>query len=274
MNYLKKTLLIIFSLTLFSSCKQNSNSITVFLAAFFSPVMLEIQNNTQKDLNIKLKNEISGSQVAIRKVTELGRQCDLLIIADNKLFNELASSFVSWRIDFAGDEIVLGIAKRAKYIDKAEKNWLNVLLKDDISIARVDENLGPIGYRTLEVWGKIGHSELRNKPQKIVEHVSQLAALLKASDIDYAFLYKTTCIKNDIRFIKLDDKINLNASIKYSLSIPKNTHNFKHTVKFIKYLLIDRKDILNLYGYKTFKPKFYGSLADYKYFKDFCEYAN
>ena len=45
----------------------------------------QVRDDCRRDLGIVLKTEGSGSQEACRKVTELGRPCDLLVLADNQL---------------------------------------------------------------------------------------------------------------------------------------------------------------------------------------------
>jgi len=295
-----------------TSCKGDKNrekpdNLAIFLAPCFSPVIDSVRNPAESQLNLKLITETSGSQVAVRKVTELGRNCDLLMLADKSLFKQIASSHCTWRIDFLNDEIVLGVGIRAKRADDAEKNWVQVLLDDQIKIARVDENLGPIGYRTLLVWklmepkGYPGLMEkLKGKSEKPVENVENLAVLLKSGEADYGFAYKTTCINNDIRYITLDKDINLSSyqidyskaevrfkklksgaeefvsvkgePITYSLSIPLNAQNKPGAVKFVKYIL-SKKDEFALSGFTLIKPIFFGNRQDYEPFKDITEYS-
>jgi molybdate/tungstate transport system substrate-binding protein len=295
----------------FSCGKQDKDKpevVTVFLAPAFSPVWDAVRQDAEKQLNIELHGEISGSQVVCRKVTELGREADLMLVADNRLFKQIASSHTNFRIDFAHDEVVLGIGIRAKRVDEAEDDWLPVLLDENVRLGRVDENLGPIGYRTLLVWklkemsGYPGlMQQLVAKTAKVVEHVGHLATNLKAGDIDYGFLYRTTCIKHDIRFISLDERINLGsmemdysvaqvsfkkleagkeveipvqgAPITYSLSIPSNAPNRKKAIELIHYLLHKDQEQFSPHGFTFFTPKFYGSQEDFAQFKDIVEYA-
>ena len=109
------------------SCDRKAPSASgdaiIFLAACFSSLMDEIQKEAEKEINLQMRPEISGSQVVCRKVTELGRDCDLMMVADHRLFKMIASSHVSWRIDFAHDEVVLGVGIRAKMVDEAEADW-------------------------------------------------------------------------------------------------------------------------------------------------------
>ena len=101
-------------------------------------------------------------------------------------------------MDFATDEVVIGVGSRAKNIAEAEENWVDVLLKKDVRFGRVDENQGPIGYRCLLVW-KLQemytnmeiYDQLVEKCDTVVDHVTRLTPLLKNGELDYAFVYKS-----------------------------------------------------------------------------------
>jgi len=302
--------LILFSTVPLMSCTSDEDRLVIFQAPCYSPVMDEVRADAGKSLGVEIAAEVSGSQVACRKITELGRKCDLLIVADSGLLRGggLASSCCSWRLDFAHDSIVIGVGNRAKKVDDAEKDWVPVLLDEKIRLGRVDENLGPIGYRTLLVWaleekkGRAGlGKKLKEKSVKTVEHVSQLAALLKAGDVDYGFMYKTACLKNDIRFIELTKEINLGSAdadysgvevsftglkagkketikikgsqITYGLTIPDNAPNMKKAIEFVRYILQNKKDVFADKGFIFFKPKFYGRKDSFKPFEAFADYA-
>jgi len=304
--------MIVIFLTLFSlSCGNNntntSNDITIFYAPCFSPVMDEIRTEVEKELKLKLRGEVSGSQVVCRKVSELGRECDIMMSADQTLFKKITPSYTRWRIDFSNDEVVLGVGIRAQRVDEAEKNWPPVLLAQETILGRVNENLGPIGYRTLLCWKlkeKRGYpglmEKLKAKAEKVVDHVGHLAALLKTGDIHYGFLYRTTCIKYDIRFIPLDSAINLGshdvdysgvqlrlnnpqdekqpyltilgAPITYSLTIPINAPNKKQAIRFIVWLLTNNVSLFKEQGFRFFKPIFFGTKQDYTPFKNLADY--
>ena len=301
------------SISFFLSCNAhkggntgNTGDLTLFHAACFSPVINTIHTDAEKHLKIRLRTEASGSQVVLRKIAELGRECDLMMIADSRLFKEIASSVCKWRLDFAHDEIVLGVGTRAKKVDEAEKDWVSVLLDEDIHFGRVDENLGPIGYRTLLVWKLKDNKQdltdqLKAKCNKVVDDVSHLAVLLKAGDLEYGFLYKSTCINYDIRYIPLEKGINLGsmdvdysgaevdfetleggkkhrvkikgAPITMSLSIPSNAGNKNGAMMFIQYILNNHADQFKKHGFTFFKPKFYGEEKAYTMFKDFADYS-
>ena len=139
----------------FAGCGRETPStrdLRIFHAAGLTPVLDAVRGDAERDLGIRLQAEGSGSQVACRKLSELGRDADLVGVADAALVEALLNGVCSWRIDFANDEVVLAVGSRARYAGDAEEDWVSVLSGRDVRIGRVDENQGPIGYRTLLVW--------------------------------------------------------------------------------------------------------------------------
>ncbi len=100
---------------------------------------------------IDVRREASGSVLAIRKVTDLGKSADIVISADYTIiplmmFPEYAEK--AWV--FARNELVL-CYKRSE--TKARKltyaNWVKVLMDPEVSLAIADPNQDPCGYRSL-----------------------------------------------------------------------------------------------------------------------------
>ena len=182
-----------------------------------SPFLDAIREGCAKELSLSIENEPSGSQVACRKVTELGKPCDLLMLADTELVAPLLGERVSFRIDFATDAMVLAVGSRAPHVDEVAKDWPGVLLRDDVDLARADESLAPTGYRTFMVWNLTEsvsgprdlEARLRAKPAKVVDHVTLLTPLLQNGEADYAFVYRSICVAQGIRYVELDPRVNL-----------------------------------------------------------------
>ena len=202
------------------SCRQREAPpvLRIFHAAGFAPFLEQIRDDCRRDLVVDLQTEGSGSQEACRKVSELGRPCDLLVLADNQLAAALLGRGCRWRIDFAADECVLGVGTRAPQVERAQKDWPAVVLDDRVRLARVDETLSPIGYRTLlvltlqERLGCPGLCErLLGKCSQVVDDVERLPPLLRSGQADYAILYRSTCIAHGIRYVELDPRVNLGS---------------------------------------------------------------
>ncbi len=271
----------------------------VFYAAGFAQYIDSITQDAERELNIKLLAEGSGSQVACRKLTELGRPCDLLILADNVLVATLLKGYADWRLDFASDEIVLAIGSRAKYTEQAEDDWQAVLQRPDVRVARVDENQGPIGYRSMIVWKlaeKIGSQgifdTLRKKCEPVVDDVARLIPLLKTGEIDYAFSYRSTCIAADIRYIELDPRISLGSPmqdysdaeisfdalkagsrevitrkgelIAWTATIPNRNASAELAMRFVEFMFTRKAREIELCGFRLIRPiRFFGDKSHF-----------
>ena len=286
-----------------------SVDLRIFHAAGLTPVLDAVREDARRGLGLKLVTESSGSQVACRKLSELGRSCDLVMVADAALIVQLLGGVCEWRLDFAHDEMVLGVGLRAPHVSEAEEKWPAVLLRDDVRIGRVDENQGPVGYRALLVWklqeplGPAGlYDGLLKKCDKVVDHVTRLTPLLKNGEIDYAFVYRSICIARDIRYVELDRRINLGsgevdyshaavtydklktgareaitvrgAPVTWALSIPDQAANPEAAARFIRYLLTDKGDVLERNGFRRIEPaEFHGPVAALKPLSAFARHV-
>jgi len=287
-------------LTLFYlSCARQKQQIIIFHGAALAPVIENIKPIAERN-GFEIIAEASGSQVACRKITELGRSCDLLILADASMINTLCKDTCKWRIDFASDEIVLGVGVRAPWVTDAENYWHEVILREGTRLARVNENLSPMGYRTifvLQLAEKLYNkpnllSEFMKKCDVVVDDTLKLPPLLKSGEVDYAFIFRSTAWTHDIRHIPLDKKINLGDEtlsykdavfilqtrtakgitetevkgevITWTLSIPVSAISGK-SISFVKFFLANINEVLCENALKPLShPHFYGDLETHK----------
>ena len=166
--------------------------------------------------------EASGSIDAARKITDLNRTADLLIVADYKIIvNYLFPRNLSdWYIIFARNEIVIAYTNKSAYSDEVNQdNWFYILNRSDVSFGYSDPNRDPCGYRTLLVWklaDKYYNENIydslnsRTNGRVIIRPKSvELLALLESGEIDYAFEYKSVAIQHNLSHIELLPEINL-----------------------------------------------------------------
>jgi molybdate/tungstate transport system substrate-binding protein len=288
---------------------RKERNLRVFHAAGLTTLLDAVRDDCRKELGIVLNAEGGGSQMACRKITEMKRDCDLVMLADSALVGELLKGVCSWRVDFANDEIVLGVGKRAPNAELAEKDWPAALLAEGVRFARTDENLAPIGYRTLMTWklqglqGTAGlYDKLMAKCSRAVDDVGRLSPLLANGELDYAFVYRSSCVGQGTRFIRLDDAVNLGASdrdyskatvtfqklkagqreevtmrggpIVWTLSIPERGADAATAAEFVRWLLANKAEALKNSGLRPIKPPlFYGPDKDAAVFKDLVRVA-
>jgi molybdate/tungstate transport system substrate-binding protein len=232
-----------------------------------------------------------------------------VMLADNQLVTKLLGGVCDWRIDFATDEMVLGVGVRASNVEAAEKSWPEVVLGESISLARVDENLSPIGYRTLlalKLQERLTGGGLCDrfvaKCQKTVDDVERLPPLLKNGEVDYALMYRSTCVAHAIRYIELDKRVNLaspdidcsgaevrfaklksgapetvvmrGAPIVWTLVQPRDAENRAAAVDFVRYFLSRKAGAMDATGFRPLKrPRFYGPPAPFERFRGLAEYG-
>ncbi len=224
--------------------------------------------------NVRFDFESSGSVDAVRKLTDLGKPCDVLAVADWRLIPKLMyDEYADWTIIFASNEMVIAYTNQSKYAGEINSsNWYKVLARDGVVIGRSDPDRDPCGYRTLMLfqlasiyYGDPSINEtLWNHADTVVKPKSvQLLTGLESGQIDYAFEYKSVAVQHHLNYVELPDELNLGdpdlepyyakvsvlvhkgnetieikgAPILYGLTIPKDAENRDLAIEFVKFLL-------------------------------------
>jgi molybdate/tungstate transport system substrate-binding protein len=204
------------------ACKPKKE-IVVFHAASLSRFFVEVGERFERaHPKYKIRAEPSGSQVAARKVAELGLKADLVVVADIRVVDQLLlPSHADWTLGFATNEIVLAHASHSRFTEEVTTaTWPEVLTRPDVRLGRVDPDLAPIGYQALIVWklteqkspesaGLSGKLAARCSPEHVVSDESELVALLESRAVDYAFLYRSTADDHRLKMTELPAEANL-----------------------------------------------------------------
>lgn len=175
--------------------------------------------------DIDLKAESSGSNLAARKITDMGRTCDLIAVADYRIIDKvLVPQHASWSIRFATNEIVLAYGNASKYANEINTaNWYQVLLRPDVSYGHSNPELDPCGYWTLLVWqladGHYGPLPDGRRLSEALEagcparnvraDLNELHPLLTTATLDYAFMYRSVAMQHHLTYVRLPAEINL-----------------------------------------------------------------
>jgi molybdate/tungstate transport system substrate-binding protein len=216
----------LFSLGL-AACKK-STEIIVFHAASLRHVLADAAvafHRKHPTLTVRL--EPSGSQVAVRKITELGLKCDLIVLADAALIEKMmVPNHAAWSLDFATNEIVLAHGQHSRYTDEiTAANWPEILQRPGVRLGRTNPDTAPIGYRTLLAWQlaeksgiyKSQGEDLTARLTRLVpeKHISvdesELLAFLESKSIEYAFIYRSTAEDHRLKFVELPAAMNLSS---------------------------------------------------------------
>ena len=196
---------------------------------------------------VRIIAEGSGSVQAVRKITDLGRSCDVIMVADYKLIRKyLIPKYADWCLAFCSNEIVLCYTNNSRYSDIINgDNWCKVLLMPGVKVGFSNPTLDPCGYRALSIlhlsslayncsgiWDKLVKGCLGNLEVKAnstghyiylpreLTHVPggklvlrsksvDLIGLLEGGMLDYAFEYKSVAKEHGLRYVELPSSLNL-----------------------------------------------------------------
>ncbi|ODA41416.1 extracellular solute-binding protein [Desulfosporosinus sp. BG] len=181
-----------------------------------------LEQFSKQNSGLKFETNAVGSREAAKQLLS-GEKYDIIALADQALFAELlVPDLVENYFVFAADQIVIGYDRSSKGSQQiTQENWVEILLKPQVSFARSNHHLDPCGYRTLMVWqlaeiiyDKPGLStmlESASIPYSVYPKSLDLAGALFKGKVDYAFLYSSQAKQLGLPYIVLPSKINLSS---------------------------------------------------------------
>lgn len=175
----------------------------------------------EQNPEVTFETEAAGSRTTARKVSELGRQADLVMSADYTVIDTLLiPDFADWNVRFARNTMVIAYPDQAQYADEIDgDNWYEILTRDGVIYGHSEPDADPCGYRTLLVWqlaethygvdGLNARLEEHCPPENVRPKETDLLALMQSGDMDYAFEYRSIAVQHGLNFVELPDEINL-----------------------------------------------------------------
>ncbi|MBC7287297.1 MAG: substrate-binding domain-containing protein, partial [Armatimonadetes bacterium] len=182
--------------------KSPDNTLIIFHAASLARPFGDLEKLfEQRHPGVDVVRESGASLSELRKITELGRKCDVFASSDYTLIDELLiPNYASYDILFVRERIVVAYTQRSRYASEiTSDNWYEILLRPDVKVGYANPLQAPVGWRTLLVWkladrhygkkigGKSIYEGLRKKiPDKhVVPDVAALEPLLESLELDY-----------------------------------------------------------------------------------------
>ncbi len=280
------TFLMIIALFLFSSCcggDERGGKMVIFHAGSLSVPFSRIAELFERENpGVDILLEAAGSRTCARKISELGRQCDVMASADYAVIDALLiPEHAGWNIKFAANEMVIAYtadSKRAEEIDP--DNWYGILLDPDVAYGRSDPDSDPCGYRAVLT---MKLAEVHYGVEDLAENMAgkdnryirpketDLLGLLEAGSIDYIFIYRSVAQQHGLECLLLPDQVNLKnpefaslyssvsvrisgekpgeyierrgAPMVYGVTIPENAPNPTKALNFVHFLLSAEKGL-------------------------------
>lgn len=219
--------LMLASLLILSGCRGGAGErklIILHAGSLSVPVKKLSEAFMEDNPGVTVLTEAAGSLHTARKITELGKPCDIMLSADHFVVSSmLIPEYASWNIRFATNEIVIAFRPESKYSSIFRKdNWADILLKDDVIMGRADPDADPCGYRTVfaahlagDYYGRPGLADslLGKDTEYIRPKEVDLVALVSSGVIDYMFQYKSVAIQHGFSYLELPDEISLSSPL-------------------------------------------------------------
>ncbi len=255
-----------------------SGTLTMFHAGSLSVPFEAMEKAFEaKYPDVDLQREAAGSQNCARKITDLGKPCDIMASADYTVIDKLLiPGHADWNVRFATNQLVLCYTDKSAYADKVNAdNWYDILQKKDVVWGHSDPNLDPCGYRSLMVM-QLAEKALKkpglyqgllaNRPKENIRPKSvELISLLQTGNMDYAWEYLSVAVQHNLKYVVLPDEINLGnykydptyqevfvevtgkepgskmiikgQSCTYGVTLIKNAPNREAAIAFLQYML-------------------------------------
>ncbi len=259
------------------AARKTPGTLAVMNAASITRPMRAVLDSFAARTGTKYELEPGASLEVARRITELHRTPDVVLLADPEVFPQLLMpQYVRWYALFARNRIVLAYTPGSRGADRINAgNWRSVILERGVEVGRADPNTDPSGYRTLltmQLAGEHYHDPglfarlLAGAPERNVRpREADQVALLQTHELDYIWTYQNLAENDGLRFVKLPDQIDLGnpadsaayghaatrvlgkrtgdtvtmrgAPILFALSIPQSAENRALAEKFVAFML-------------------------------------
>lgn len=276
--FLALSITVLMSFLFCSSPVLAKEKVIIFHAGSLTVPLADIEKQFEARFpDIDILREAGGSTKMARMISELHKPADIMASADFKVIDKnLIPKYAEWNIRFATNQLVLCYTDKSRYAEIVNAdNWYDILGREGVVWGHSDPNLDPCGYRSLMVLqlAEKYHKQpglydrlIANRPKENIRPKSvELVAMLKTGNMDYAWEYLSVAVQHDLKYVKLDDHINLGnyqydsfykqATVKvtgkkpgtwitrtgksctYGVTITKDAHNPRGAELFLAYLL-------------------------------------
>jgi len=204
-----------------------ADSMSIFHAGSLAPPFSAAEPQFEDEYDVDVTREAKGSVASTQKITQQGRNADVLGVSDFRLIrNRVVPDYGDWyaifttnsmSIQYRGDSAGAG--------DISTDNWWEVLSRDGVTIGHSDPAVDPGGYRAV-MTQQLGATEFQGERlyddatyQKLRENSTvptgtetNLEGQLKSGELDYVFYYQSISSTADLPYIDLQPEVDLSKA--------------------------------------------------------------
>lgn len=222
--------------------------ITLFAAASLARPLAAITDSFQRRANVSTLVELGGSMEQSRKITDLGRVPDVLMLVDDDVIAALVPTHLDWYVRFATNQLVVAYGGQSRLAHAiTPENWWEVLSRPEVRIGRADPTIAPVGRHALDLLRRLdGYYKRRGIGDTLIAraalrylrpNATELAALLETGEVDYLLEYESVARQYGFKFVPLP--ADLAPPVLYGVSVPRQATHPAAATELIAYLLSD-----------------------------------
>jgi molybdate/tungstate transport system substrate-binding protein len=217
------------ALACLSSCTQTPehvrvaapDTVIVYSASSVAAPLRAVLEDAARRSNLVVQQENGASLELARRVTDLHRIPDVIVLADQEVFPQLlVPRTSSWYVRFARNRMVIAYTEKSRGANElSASTWRNVLQRPGVLVGRADPAQAPAGYRALLLYqlaehfyhdpGLAARLDALTPPTQMRANATELAALLSAGALDYVIDYESLARANHFKYLTLPGEIDL-----------------------------------------------------------------
>jgi molybdate/tungstate transport system substrate-binding protein len=222
--------------------------ITIFAAASLAKPLAALTDSFQRRTGVSALVELGGSMEQSRKITDLARVPDVLMLVDDDVIAALVPGHLEWYVRFATNELVVAYSDKSRLAHAiTPENWWEVLSRPGVRVGRADPTVAPVGRHALDLLRRVdGYYRKSRLADTLIAraalryvrpNATELAALLEAGEVDYVIDYESVARQYGFKFVSLP--ADLAPPVLYGLSVPRQAAHPAGATDFVSYLLSD-----------------------------------
>ena len=257
---------------------EADRTLTIFASTSLGPTLDTLSRSFKSKFpSVSIHTELSNSRQACMKVTEQGRQADVILAADAEVIDQLMTPIASrFVLSFASNGLVLAYAPDSPLAGllRSGTPWQELLAGGKYRVGIGNPQTSPVGYRALLVLklndmtapahlrlGKSIARKLRAEHRRA--GVSHLLGPLLGHELDAAFVYRSEALQQHLPFVALNRRVDFSdpalqdsyaqvsmtlpgceqtmfgSAAMYGLTIPRSAQQSDLAYAFVRHLLSD-----------------------------------
>lgn len=237
--------------TMFLGCLgggDDSQVLYIYHAGSLSVPFNELETLFEEQYpNVDVRRESGGSVATVRKVTDQGKEPDIVAVADYSLIPDMMyDEWADWTVRFAKNRMIIAYTDQSLYEGEINStNWYEIFQRDGVKYGFSNPNDDPCGYRSqmvtllaedhyqndtifdnlIEAHTAItaeGYNitvpetaNLNIDTSKIMVRSAEvdLMSALEAGEIDYLYIYQSVASQHEgVDFLELPEAIDLSST--------------------------------------------------------------